>query len=410
MECNKDEAERAKEIAEKKFKIKDIAGAKKFALKAQSLYPEIEGVSQMLATFDVYAAAAENKVNEDLDWYGILNANPRDDNETLKRKYRKLALTLHPDKNSSIGAEGAFKHVSEAWKFLSDKDKRAAYDRKKSLQAVYQKVSVSVPSSNNGFTNFAKTSFTSNARTTAQKCNPPPTTTTHKSNPQKPVSNNTQKTGHTTHPSSCPPASGSSSDKTKSDTFWTVCRRCMIQYEYLRVYAHRNIMCPNCLQSFSSAEVPKPGMSSHWTSFSRLKRNLDPKSAANHNGLFNNSKWTFSRTSSAAHAASVVQQAYEKVKKEREEAKATAGRDKKKAKRKNTNDSSSTSGKKRKVIGETETDCSSGRKVTYHIITTGETGINTGKLHGITERADKLSPGIRRKISKESVAREIKAQ
>ncbi|KAG2314976.1 hypothetical protein Bca52824_018098 [Brassica carinata] len=98
----------------------------------------------MLSTFHVFLAA-ETRVNGEVDWYGILDADPRDDNETLKKKYRKLALMLHPDKNSSVGADGAFKHVSEAWKFLSDKDKRAAYDRKKSLYTMYQKVSVLNP-------------------------------------------------------------------------------------------------------------------------------------------------------------------------------------------------------------------------------------------------------------------------
>ncbi|AED94177.1 unnamed protein product [Arabidopsis thaliana] len=431
MECNKDEATRAKEIAENKFKMKDIAGAKKFALKAQNLYPEIEGVSQMLATLDVYIAA-ENKVNEDVDWYGILNASPRDDDETLKRKYRKLALMLHPDKNKSIGAEGAFKHVSEAWKFLSDKEKRAAYDRRKSLHSVYQKVSVS--SSNNGFCNFAKTTFTTNARTTtprnnppaqktnppAQKTNPPAQKTnppaqknnppTQKNNPQKPVGT-TQKTGrtdnHTTTPNSFT-ASGSS-DQSKSNTFWTVCRRCMMQYEYLRVYVNCNLRCPNCLQSYLAVEVPKPGISSRWSSCSRLK------SAANHNttsGLFNNSKWTFSRTSSAAHAASVVQHAYEKVKKDREQAKATARREKKNAKRKSTTDSSASGSslKKRKVCLETDIGCSSGREVTYRV--TGENGKNMGKLeHGTKESADKLSlRRTQRKISKENVTREVKSR
>ncbi|XP_010440846.1 PREDICTED: uncharacterized protein LOC104724098 [Camelina sativa] len=421
MECNKDEAARAKDIAEMKFKMKDISGAKKFALKAQSLYPEIEGISQMLATLDVYIAA-DNKVKEDVDWYGILNASPHDNYETLKTKYRKLALMIHPDKNNSVGAEGAFKHVSEAWKFLSDKDQRAAYDRRKSLHSVYQKVSVS--SSNNGFCNFAKTTFTTNARTTAQRNNPlaqkknPPAQKsnlpTQKNHPQKPVGD-TQKTGQTDHqttkPSSCT-ASGSS-EQSKPDTFWTVCRRCMMQYEYLRVYVNCSLRCPNCLQSYLAVEVPKPGISSRWSSFSRLKRNLDPKSAANHNttsGLFNSSKWTFSRTSNAAHAASVVQQAYDKVKKEREQAKATAIREKKNAKRKSTTDSSASgsSVKKRKVRGETDICCSSGRNVTYHV--TGETGNNMGKLeHGTKGREDKLPPRrTQRKTGKVDVTREVK--
>ncbi|KAL1223730.1 Chaperone protein dnaJ 49 [Cardamine amara subsp. amara] len=401
MECNKDEAMRAKEIAEKKFKIKDIVGAKKFVLKAQSLYPELEGVSQMLATLDVYIAA-ENKVNEVVDWYGILSANQGDDVETLKRKYRKLALMLHPDKNKSIGAEGAFKHVSEAWKFLSDKDKRAAYDRRKSLHTVYQKVSVSA-SNNGGFSNFAKTTFTTNA--------------TQKNHSQKPVSVSvTPKPVRTDHHATTPSSSTTfaSSDQSKSNTFWTVCRRCMTQYEYVRAYVKFDLLCPNCLHSFLAVEVPKPGISSCWTSCSRLKRNLDPKSAANHtttSSLFNNSKWAFSRTSSAAHAASVVQQAYEKVKKDREEAKATARREKKNAERKGTTDSiaSGTSFKRRKVRGENDVGCSSRRMCTYYL--TDETGKNMGKLqHGTKERAVKLSPRrSQKKISKENVTREMKS-
>ncbi|KAJ0972571.1 hypothetical protein J5N97_020530 [Dioscorea zingiberensis] len=42
MECNRDEALRAKEIAERKFSANDLMGAKKFALKAQNLFPALE--------------------------------------------------------------------------------------------------------------------------------------------------------------------------------------------------------------------------------------------------------------------------------------------------------------------------------------------------------------------------------
>lgn len=38
MECNKDEALRAKEIAEQKFSLKDIIGARKLAEKAEKNY------------------------------------------------------------------------------------------------------------------------------------------------------------------------------------------------------------------------------------------------------------------------------------------------------------------------------------------------------------------------------------
>ena len=55
MECNKEEALRAKELAEKKMQNKDFIGARKFALKAQQLYPELENITQMLIVCDVHA-------------------------------------------------------------------------------------------------------------------------------------------------------------------------------------------------------------------------------------------------------------------------------------------------------------------------------------------------------------------
>jgi len=166
MECNKDEAARAKEIAEKKFKAKDITGAKKFALKAQNLFPGLEGIPQILATLDVYISV-DNKINGEADWYGILGVDPLADDETVRKQYRKLALMLHPDKNKSIGADGAFKNVSEAWSLLSDKAKRAAYDQRRNAKA-FQKFSTptggsSAPPGGNGFYNFTK-STTSNVR------------------------------------------------------------------------------------------------------------------------------------------------------------------------------------------------------------------------------------------------------
>ncbi|KAL5077753.1 hypothetical protein RYX36_016737 [Vicia faba] len=64
-----------------------------------------------------------------MDWYDILRVSPFADEETVKKQYGKLALTLHPDKNESLRAEGAFKLVSEAWSLLSDKTKRLEYNQ-----------------------------------------------------------------------------------------------------------------------------------------------------------------------------------------------------------------------------------------------------------------------------------------
>ncbi|KAL4575750.1 hypothetical protein LXL04_011835 [Taraxacum kok-saghyz] len=123
MEYNRDAAIKAKKLAEKKLGDKDFASAKKYALKAQTLYPDLDGISLLSTIADVYISA-EKKVSGEADWYGILGANPGDDDDTIKKQYRKLALMLHPDKNKCVGADGAFQLVSQAWTLLSDKGKR----------------------------------------------------------------------------------------------------------------------------------------------------------------------------------------------------------------------------------------------------------------------------------------------
>ena len=57
MEANIEEALRAKEIAEKRFTEKDFASVKIYALKAKTLCPRLEGISYMVATFEVYIAS-----------------------------------------------------------------------------------------------------------------------------------------------------------------------------------------------------------------------------------------------------------------------------------------------------------------------------------------------------------------
>ncbi|EEF39345.1 uncharacterized protein LOC8260851 [Ricinus communis] len=334
MECNKDEAAKAKQISEKKFLAKDLAGAKRFALKAQNLYPGLEGVQHLVSTLDVYISA-ENKINGESDWYGILGTDPQADDETVRKQYRKLALMLHPDKNKSIGADGAFKLISEAWSLLSDKTKRVAYDQKRKNVKASQKVSnpaggSSAAPESSGFSNFTRSS------TKTQK-----STQTHKSTPRSSHSSATF-----------------ASHKSKPSTFWTVCHRCKMQYEYLRVYLNHNLLCPNCHEPFLAVETAPPPSSGSKSSttwnFSQQRQNSNhqPSSKNTSNSGSNtmappnagpggfsgsdscnqtNFQWgPFSRAggaSSVAQAASVVQQAYEKVKREREEAQAATKRE-----------------------------------------------------------------------------------
>ncbi|CAN6472398.1 unnamed protein product [Victoria cruziana] len=316
MECNKDEAIRAKEIAEKKFKGKDLEGAKKFALKASQLYPTLEGIVQMVATFDVYVAA-EKKINGEIDWYEILCVSAVADDETVKKQYRKLALMLHPDKNKSIGAEGAFKLVSEAWSVLSDKFRRSAYDHKRNLKSCQPKASQpsrapappransAPPRTNagatvhtaNGYYNFASSNVGSNART------------------QKPAPR--------------PPVAPPVPRQPKPSTFWTSCNRCRMQYEYLRVYVNHNLLCPNCHEPFLAIEtgtVPCASGTFPWTvpqQHGHPNQNAHGKNA--HVSHKTNLQWgAYSRTAgvpsanvtTSAAGGNAFHQTYDKIRRE----------------------------------------------------------------------------------------------
>ncbi|KAL8150969.1 hypothetical protein V2J09_020777 [Rumex salicifolius] len=194
MESNKEEALKAKEYAVKLFAVKDYAGAKTFALKAMTLFPDLDDISQMVATFDIYVAS-ETRVNGEIDFYSVLGLKPSADRSMVKKQYKKLAVLLHPDKNKTVGADGAFKLVSEAWTLLSDSSKRSSYDLKRTSQL--------------SSTTLLSGVVYADTRTT----------------------------------SVLPPS------------FWTVCTSCQVQYEYLRKYVNKRLSCKNCRSTFTAVEL-----------------------------------------------------------------------------------------------------------------------------------------------------------
>ncbi|XP_047074819.1 uncharacterized protein LOC124684581 [Lolium rigidum] len=355
MECNKDEALRAKEIAEKKFESRDLQGAKKFALKASTLFPDLEGIVQLITMLNVYLTS-EVKIAGERDWYSILSVDTSADDETVKKQYRKLMLQLHPDKNKSVGADGAFQFVKEAWNVLSDKTKRALYDQKRKLFVLQQKKSQSnktsvAPGAANGFDNFTAKAPASRAKANKQKTGsatsavrqrPPP----HHQAPAPPP----------------PPAT--------HPTFWTSCNKCKMNFEYLKVYLNQNLLCPSCREPFLAKEVPVPP-----TENVHAVRDSNISDATQDASTSRNFQWgSFSRAAGAAsatassaaatQAANMVHQTYEKVKREREEAQAAARREdalqrkhnllKRKANMENVSHGmgAGASGKKMKTVGK----------------------------------------------------------
>jgi molecular chaperone DnaJ len=64
------------------------------------------------------------------DYYAVLEVPRTAADEEIKKSYRKLAMTYHPDRNNgSKEAEERFKEITEAYDVLRDPQKRAAYDR-----------------------------------------------------------------------------------------------------------------------------------------------------------------------------------------------------------------------------------------------------------------------------------------
>src|SRR5262245_43033991 len=64
------------------------------------------------------------------DYYETLGVKKDASEADIKRAYRKLARQYHPDRNpGDKQAEERFKEVQDAYDVLSDKEKRAYYDR-----------------------------------------------------------------------------------------------------------------------------------------------------------------------------------------------------------------------------------------------------------------------------------------
>ncbi|KAH0435947.1 hypothetical protein IEQ34_026495 [Dendrobium chrysotoxum] len=229
MECNKEEAIRAKDIAEKKMQIRDFVGAKKLLLKALHLFPDIENASHMLTVCEVHCSA-ESLVNGQTDHYGVLQVESSADEALIRKQYRRFALLLHPDKNKFSGAEAAFKLVGEAYKVLSDQACRQVYDSKRRVQM----------------------------RTMSSW------------QPSQHVKNANSNTGATNYSSSNQPGGMKQQDKQHSSAsqyFWSVCVYCNNLLSYSRALLNREVQCQKCLKKVHAFEVrlqnaPPPGSSS----------------------------------------------------------------------------------------------------------------------------------------------------
>ncbi len=62
------------------------------------------------------------------DYYEVLGVERDADDGEIKRAFRRLAQQHHPDVDRNDGAEQRFKELNEAYRVLSDRQRRSAYD------------------------------------------------------------------------------------------------------------------------------------------------------------------------------------------------------------------------------------------------------------------------------------------
>ena len=65
----------------------------------------------------------------DANPYTVLGLSRTASDKDIKKAYRKLSKLHHPDKSTDVNAASQFHEINTAYELLSDKDKRAQYDR-----------------------------------------------------------------------------------------------------------------------------------------------------------------------------------------------------------------------------------------------------------------------------------------
>ncbi|XP_019198588.1 PREDICTED: uncharacterized protein LOC109192415 [Ipomoea nil] len=96
--CNKTDALRAKEMAERKLTEKDFVGAQELALRAQTMFAGLDGLSKLLEVINIHVRS-QRKINGEVDWYAVFGVDSSVGDEALRRRYRKmehLRLLLKP--------------------------------------------------------------------------------------------------------------------------------------------------------------------------------------------------------------------------------------------------------------------------------------------------------------------------
>ncbi len=62
------------------------------------------------------------------DYYALLGVARNADLPEIRQAFRKLAQSMHPDRNPGADAKAKFQELGEAYQILKSAEKRSAYD------------------------------------------------------------------------------------------------------------------------------------------------------------------------------------------------------------------------------------------------------------------------------------------
>ncbi|KAJ0074789.1 hypothetical protein Patl1_34687 [Pistacia atlantica] len=120
------EAEFCKDMAENFFMQQQYDLAIFSIVSAKLKNPQLHGLNNYLNAYMVHKIDSTIKD----EWYAVLGIKDHGVGaDEIKKRYKDLAVMIHPEKCSSVAAEGATKLINEAWETLSDARKREAYGR-----------------------------------------------------------------------------------------------------------------------------------------------------------------------------------------------------------------------------------------------------------------------------------------
>ena len=80
-----------------------------------------------------------------IDYYQVLGLDHTASEAEIKKAYRDLALSFHPDKNSEQNAHAQFQLISEAYTILSNSKTRNNFDQERVLSSSTSKSTTTNP-------------------------------------------------------------------------------------------------------------------------------------------------------------------------------------------------------------------------------------------------------------------------